>query len=57
MYNSDEFEQLALWIRNFIDREAKTMTSANRETLRDIFFTSTQNEYNFWNSAYTLETW
>jgi thiaminase len=57
MYNSDEFEQLALWIRNFIDREAKTMTSVNQETLRDIFFTSTQYEYNFWNSAYTLETW
>ena len=57
MYNSDEFEQLALWIRHFIDREVKTMTKANQETLKDIFFTSTRYEYNFWNSAYILETW
>ena len=57
MYNSDEFEELALWIRKFIDREAKTMTIANQETLKDIFFTSTRYEYNFWNSAYALETW
>jgi thiaminase len=57
MYNSEEFEELALWIRNFIDREAKIMTPANQGTLKDIFFTSTRYEYNFWNSAYILETW
>ena len=57
MYNSDEFEYLALWIRRFIDREAENMTSSGKQTLEDIFFTSTRYEYRFWDSAYNLENW
>ncbi|MDC0035408.1 thiaminase II [Chloroflexi bacterium] len=57
MYKTDEFEDLALWIRGFIDREAENMTSSQKERLEDIFFTSTKYEYRFWDSAYNLEGW
>ena len=57
MYNSDEFEDLAIWIRQFIDREVQHMTPSSQEHLENIFFTSSKYEYRFWDSAYNLETW
>ena len=57
MYNSDEFENLAIWIRQFIDREVQNMTPSSQEHLENIFFTSSKYEYRFWDSAYNLETW
>tara|TARA_Y100000588_G_scaffold359677_1_gene418888 strand:- start:1543 stop:1716 length:174 start_codon:yes stop_codon:yes gene_type:complete len=57
MYNSDEFEDLAIWIRQFIDREVQNMTPSSQEDLENIFFTSSKYEYRFWDSAYNLETW
>jgi len=57
MYNSNEFAELAIWIRGFIDREAENMTDSARGDLEAIFFRSTHYEYRFWDSAYNMETW
>ena len=57
MYNSNEFAELAIWIRGFIDREAENMTDSARGDLEAIFFKSTHYEYRFWDSAYNMETW
>jgi thiaminase/transcriptional activator TenA len=55
MYNSEEFAELAQWIRNFIDREALNMNKDSLNALRDIFIKSSNYEYQFWDAAYHRE--
>ncbi len=52
MYNSEEFAELAQWIRDFIDRETLNMNKDSLTALRDIFIKSSQYEYSFWDAAY-----
>ena len=55
MYNSEEFAELAQWLRDFIDRETSDMSEKSLNDLRDIFIKSSQHEYSFWDSAYRME--
>ena len=57
MYNSHEFEELADWLRSFIDREARAAGSAALARAEEIFVTSSRYEYMFWDAAYRLEGW
>jgi thiaminase/transcriptional activator TenA len=56
MYTSDEYEALAAWIADLLDRIA--VRSPEREAaLRDIYLRSQQYEYLFWEMAYQREEW
>jgi thiaminase/transcriptional activator TenA len=55
MYNSEEFAELAQWIRDFIDREILNMSKDSLSDLRDIFIQSSHHEYSFWDAAYRME--
>jgi thiaminase (transcriptional activator TenA) len=56
MYTSDEYEALAVWIADLLDRIA--VRSPEREAaLRDIYLRSQQYEYLFWEMAYQMEEW
>jgi len=57
MYNSDEFAELAGWLRSFIDREVRDMPAKVRSSLEEIFLKSSEHEYRFWDAAYRLEEW
>ncbi len=57
MYVSEEFAELALWIRNFIDRESMSYNDSDKQTLEYIFRLSSEYEYRFWDAAYQMESW
>ena len=57
MYNSRELEELADWLRSFIDREVRATGSAALARMEEIFVTSSRYEYMFWDAAYRLEGW
>ena len=57
MYNSDEFADLAFWLRKFIDRESEGLPITDLNRLKDIFIRSSQYEYAFWDAAYRMERW
>ena len=55
MYNSPEFEELALWIRSFVDRIANDSSESEMARMERAFMLSSQFEYMFWDAAYRLE--
>ena len=57
MYNSPEFEELAEWLRTFVDREARARGSVALARMEEIFVTSSRYEYMFWDAAHRLEGW
>ena len=57
MYNSPEFEELALWIRSFVDRIANDSSESEMARMEKAFMFSSQFEYMFWDAAYRLEKW
>ncbi len=57
MYNSPEFEELAIWLRGFIDRCAQTAGSADLASMERAFMISSQYEYMFWDAAWRMEDW
>lgn len=57
MYSSPEFEELALWLRSFIDRVALNSGEQELEGMKRAFMLSSQFEYMFWDAAYKLEEW
>ena len=57
MYNSEEFAELATWIREYIDRAAETMSPPSLQKLQSIFLISSIYEGKFWESAYIMEDW
>ena len=52
MYNAPEFEELAIWLRGFIDRHAETAGQAELDAMRRAFMISSQYEYMFWDAAW-----
>ncbi len=54
LYSSKEFEELANQIKNYIDIESKDISEKAKKNLGEIFITSSNHEYNFWDSAYNL---
>ena len=57
MYNSPEFEELAAWLRSFVDRIAKDAGEEELARMKRAFMISSQYEYMFWDAAYRLEAW
>lgn len=57
MYSSSDFEELAIDLRNFIDREQNNLPDDVRMNLVNIFFKSSEYEYRFWNAAFNKEGW
>ncbi len=57
MYNSPEFEELALWLRGFIDEYAKGAGNAELDLMERAFITSSRYEYMFWDAAWRMEEW
>ena len=57
MYSSEEFANLAEWLREYIDREALLLTGPQKRELEGIFLISSEYEYQFWDSSYEMRTW
>jgi len=51
-YASDEFSQSFEWFYDALDHLAADMTDAQREKIADIFISSVEFEYLFWDMAY-----
>lgn len=56
-YVSDDFKRLNQELRDRLDLHAESMTPLERERLKEAFQLSCIHEYNFWNMAYTLESY
>jgi thiaminase/transcriptional activator TenA len=56
-YNSPEFEALAAWLREFIDRCATGAAQAELDAMERAFMLSSQYEYMFWDAAWRMEEW
>ena len=57
MYSSEEFANLAEWLREYIDREALLLTGPQKRELEGLFLISSEYEYQFWDSSYEMRTW
>ena len=57
MYASDEFADLAAWLRDFVDRTASSASEDNLRRMEEAFVLSSRYEYMFWDAAYLKEKW
>ncbi len=57
MYNSDEFAELADWLRGFIDSYAETAGASELKAMERAFMISGQYEFMFWDAAWRMEEW
>ena len=57
MYNSQEFAELADWLRSFMDRVALESGEQELKRMEEAFLVSSQYEYMFWDAAYQMEEW
>ncbi|RDZ62595.1 thiaminase II [Haloferax sp. Atlit-12N] len=57
MYAGDEFTELTDWCKALMDDVAASATESDRERYRDLFRTSAQYEYLFWDAAWRREEW
>ena len=57
MYASDEFAELAAWLRSYIDRTALDSSPYELARMERIFLRGSQFEYMFWDAAYRMEDW
>ena len=57
MYSGEEFTDLTAWCKGLMDDVAADATETDRERYRDIFETSAQYEYLFWDAAWRQEEW
>ena len=57
MYANPEFAAVGVWLRAVVDEEASRMDDCGRQRLRDIFRTSSEYEWLFWQMAWTREAW
>ena len=56
-YASEEFAQLARWLREMFDEAASTAGPAERERMRAHFLMGTRYEYLFWDMSWKREEW
>ena len=54
MYSSEEFENLAVWLKNFIDNRSNNFEPDRKKSLSEIFLLSSRYEYIFWDSAFKM---
>ncbi|ELZ95921.1 transcriptional activator TenA [Haloferax mucosum ATCC BAA-1512] len=57
MYTGDEFTELTEWCKTLMDDVAAAATPTTRERYRELFRTSAQYEYKFWDAAWRQEEW
>lgn len=57
MYNSQEFADLAAWVRGFLDKIADGCGKDELERMREAFVTGSRYEYMFWDAAWRMEEW
>lgn len=57
MYASDEFAELAAWLRDFAYRTASSASEDAVRRMEEAFVTSSRYEYMFWDAAYLKEEW
>ena len=57
LYSTEDFRLLSKELRALIDEQATNMDKREERELMEIFLKSTQYEYQFWQAAYTLQTW
>ena len=57
MYNSQEFADLAAWVRGFLDQIAEDCGNDELDRMRDAFVTGSRYEYMFWDAAWRMEEW
>ena len=56
-YNSQEFADIADWLRSFVDKHANTAGASELEAMERAFRISSQYEYMFWDAAWRMEEW
>lgn len=57
MYASEEFHQLAGWLREILDAAADAAGRAEQEKMRQHFLAGTRYEYLFWEMSWKMESW
>ncbi|TES55843.1 thiaminase II [Halalkalibacterium halodurans] len=57
LYASDEFKELADWLIQMLDEEAKGLSSKEKAKLETIFLTTSRLENEFWDMAYNERMW
>ncbi len=57
MYASDEFRDLALYLRDLASRLGDAAPPAEQAAMEAAYVTSLRLEYQFWEMAYNLEAW
>jgi thiaminase/transcriptional activator TenA len=57
MYAGEEFEELADWCRELVDRAGAGLPDAANRRMEDAFLTSSRYELAFWEMAWTREHW
>ena len=56
-YNSQEFADIAHWLRDFVDKHAETAGASELRAMERAFSVSSQYEYMFWDAAWRMEEW
>ncbi len=56
-YANPDFAAVGAWLRDVVDDEAARLDERGRERLRQIFRTSSEYEWLFWQMAWTREAW
>ena len=57
MYSSTKFEELAEWLRSYVDRVASQSGPAELRRMEETFRNSSRYEYMFWDAAWRMEDW
>ena len=57
MYAGEEFSELTSWCKELMNEVAADASDAERDRYRDLFATSAQYEYLFWDAAWEREGW
>ncbi|MEE9285493.1 MAG: thiaminase II [Dehalococcoidia bacterium] len=56
-YSSPAFQELAAWLRGYLDHHGRRISREERRRLGELFRTSSRYEYLFWDMGYRKETW
>lgn len=57
MYTSEEYEGVARWAADLLDRLAGELSPDREAALRDVYLQSQRYEYLFWEMAHHMEEW
>lgn len=57
LYGSPEFAEVADWMRQVVDRFAKTASDIEKAQMEEVFLISSRYEWMFWDMAWREEQW